>query len=138
MTYTIADVFRPDLGSAADGLAVSAYRVSTWSGTNSPPHLGDTPPVTPGPDVTGTTSAAFGDYGAWELALPSNEDYFVAVGYDSSYYWKPTTRPHGPMMPAPASSTRRPLSSTTWPPVVSTSTRSTSTFRWSARRAPVR
>jgi microcystin-dependent protein len=84
MTYTIAGVFRPDLGSSADGLTVQGYAVSSWSGAA--PSLGTAPPGSP--PVGGTTSTDFGDHGAWELALPTNEDYYVVVEYSSSYYWQ--------------------------------------------------
>lgn len=87
-TYTIADVFLPQDGSAVDGLTVEAFKVSTWGGSNNPPHLGDSPPGSPGPDATTTTSTNYGNHGAWELQLPTNEDYFVVVEYSSSYYWR--------------------------------------------------
>ena len=88
-TYTIAGEFRPDLGASADGLTVEAFAVASWTGTNNPPHLGDTPPGWPtlvNPNTT--TSTNYGNHGAWELLLPTNEDYFVVVEYSSSYYWQ--------------------------------------------------
>jgi len=84
MSYTIAGVFRPDLGSSADDLDVAGYPVSSWSGAA--PSLGTTPPADP--PATATTGTNFGNHGAWELALSTNEDYFVVVTYDADYYWQ--------------------------------------------------
>lgn len=73
-TYTIADAFLPGSGTAVDGLTVEAFKVSTWSGTNNPPHLGDAPPSSPGPDASTTTGTNYGNHGAWQLQLPTPED----------------------------------------------------------------
>jgi hypothetical protein len=85
VTYTISGIFRPDLGSTADGLTVQAWAVSSWSG--GPPALGTAPP-TGSPAASATTGTSFGSHGGWQLALPANADYYVVVEYSSSYYWQ--------------------------------------------------
>jgi len=76
----------PGGGSSSNGSTVSAYQVATWPGL--PPAFNTTPPYTS--TLTCTTGPSFGSDGSWEIALPTNEDYFICVQdvTTSDYHWR--------------------------------------------------
>ena len=82
-TYTIADVFLVN-GQGYNGALVSAYKASRFG---SPPIQNQSPSGAPdaGPVTTSTT---FGSPGAFQIVLPTNEDYYYVVQYGAQYLWK--------------------------------------------------
>jgi hypothetical protein len=81
-TYTHAGGF--NAGSVGiNGVGVSAFKASRFS---SPPQKNDPLPGTP--DATATTSSDFGFDGAYAIALPTCENYYIAVNYQNTIYWE--------------------------------------------------
>lgn len=83
-TYTIADSFFLN-GVGFNGATVTAWKASRFSGVpaeNSAPPSGtaDAGPVTTGP--------TYGGEGAFQIAAPTNEDYYVSVVVSTNRYWK--------------------------------------------------
>lgn len=82
-TYTYSDVFSI-AGVGQNGAPVSAYKASRFS---SPPALNATPPGG-GTDATATTGDPAGCDGAFSIALPTSEDYYISVVSGVNTYWK--------------------------------------------------
>ena len=81
-TFTYSNSFS-NAGAGINGLTVNAYMASRFSGV---PALGASPP-SGSPDATTTTGSAAGFNGAFSIALPTSEDYYVSVSYLGTLYW---------------------------------------------------
>lgn len=82
-TYTYTDTFSV-AGVGINGVSISAYKGSRFS---SPPALGAAPPGG-GADATATTATSFGTNGAFAIALPTSEDYYILAVYSANNFWK--------------------------------------------------
>lgn len=84
MGFTISDYFTAN-NQDPDGATVLAYRVFRF---DTPPVQNSAPPgggADAGPVVT---SKAFGGPGAFQIDVPTNEDYYVSVLFGGQLYWK--------------------------------------------------
>ena len=80
-TYTYTSSFSVG-GVGINGATVNAYRASRFS---SEPALNASAPGSA--DATTTTAAAAGFNGAFQIALPTFENYYISVTYLSNTYW---------------------------------------------------
>lgn len=80
-TYTYASSFSV-AGVGINGATVNAYRASRFSGV---PALNASPPGSA--DATTTTGTAAGFAGAFQIALPTFEDYYISVTSSGTTYW---------------------------------------------------
>src|SRR5579872_972824 len=82
-TYTYTSSFSIG-GAGINGATVNAYKASRFS---SAPALNASPPGG-GADATTTTGTTAGFNGAFAIALPTFEDYYVSVSYGGTTYWQ--------------------------------------------------
>src|ERR1039458_6911130 len=81
--FTLASSFSTPAGPT-DGAIVYAYKASRFA---SPPAVDTTLLASPdaGPVTTGVS---FGGPGAVQIAVPTNEDYYLAFSYNGHIYWQ--------------------------------------------------
>lgn len=83
-TYVIAGTFLNPSGVGQDGAWVSVWKASRFSGV---PALNASPPGGIA-DATGTTSYTNGSTGAFRVAAPTCEPYYVQIAYGGTNYWQ--------------------------------------------------
>lgn len=81
-TYTYTNTFSI-AGVGTNGAVVDAYKASRFS---SPPALNSLPPAG-SPDAATTTATAAGSAGAFAIALPTSEDYYISVTFAGETNW---------------------------------------------------
>ena len=71
-------------GVPVDGATVQAFKASRFG---TPPSNGTAPPG--GPDAGPTTTGpSYGSTGAWQLTVPTDEDYWVALTVNAATSWR--------------------------------------------------
>lgn len=83
ITFTYAGSFSV-AGTGIDGVTVNAWKGSRFT---SAPAMNAAPPGG-SPDVTATTGESAGYDGAFAIALPSSEDYYLSITYLGTTYWQ--------------------------------------------------
>src|ERR1039458_6470904 len=86
--FTLASSFSTPAGPT-DGAIVYAYKASRFA---SPPAVDTTLLASPdaGPVTTGVS---FGGPGAVQIAVPTNEDFYLAFSYNGHIYWQDVGNP---------------------------------------------